>query len=265
MATYNVNTWPEFVTAYKASGGDSSDPDIIEILSDLDVNDDAPIAMIRAGSNKTINGNYHTIWNLSPAVEFSGEILDRGGGNKIRWNKVNFNNIYRTNTNAVFGATSKSRMEFDMCTFVMKGPRLVDYATLTRCIITHTNAQWRESWANAWLDMCWVHYEPIFANSSPDYKDFQQVTTSYIEGKIAVPGYTSSKYFANIISNSVINIESSINFDRLSSSNPTVKCVYNTTKLTGTIDTAFSNMIGVTDAQMRDAAYLSSIGFAIIT
>ena len=264
MATYNVNTWSEFVTAYKASGGTSANPDIIEILSDLDVNDNAPRAMISAGGFKTINGNYHIIWNLSPSVEFRAEILDSGGSSQtIRWNKVNFNNIYRTNNEAVFGATSRSPMIFDLCTFVIKGPRLVDYATLTRCAITHTNAQWRTSWADADLNMCWMHYEPVFTSGTTNV-DLNTVTTSYIEGKIAVPGYTSCPYLASSINNSVINIESSINFDRISGST-TVKCVYNTTKMTGTIGTADSKIVGVTDAQMRDAAYLSSIGFNIIT
>lgn len=264
MATYNVNTWSEFVTAFKASGGTSSDPDVIEILSDLDVNDDAPRAMISAGGFKTINGNYHTIWNLSPSVEFRAELLDYGS-RTITWNKVNFNNIYRTNNEAVFGASSSSPMIFDQCTFVMKGPRLVDYATLTRCAITHTNALWRTSWSSADLNMCWVHYEPIFTAGTTT-TDFNNVTTSYIEGKIDnIPGYTSCPYFVRNINNSVINIESSINFDRLSSSNPSVKCVYNTTKLIGTVGSADNNMVGVTDSQMRDAAYLSSIGFSIIT
>ena len=263
MAIYNVNTWTEFVTAYKASGGTSSDPDIIEIMSDLDVNDDAPRSMISAGGYKTINGNLHTIWNLSPAIEFSAEILNYGGM-VIRWNKINFNNIYRTNKEAVFGANSSKPMVFDQCTFVLKGPRLVNYATLTRCAITHTSALWRTSWSNASLNMCWMHYEPIFTSGTTNY-DFNAVTTSYIEGKIDnIPGYTSSPYFAHTINNSVINIESSINFDRLSSIT-TVKCVYNTTKLTGTVGSSDSNVVGVTDAQMKDAAYLASIGFGIIT
>lgn len=267
MATYNVNTWSEFVTAFKAVSGTSADPDIIEIMSDLDVNDDAPRSYIAAGGYKTINGNFHTIWNLSPLVEFNGYLIEYGGGGRsIVWNKVNFNNIYRTNTNAVFGAGSSSPMRFNQCTFVMKGPRLANYAVFTQCAITHTNAQWRTPWASATLDQCWMHYEPIFTSGTTNM-DFDTVTTSYIEGKVDnIPGYTSCPYFARSMSNSVINIESSINFDRLSNISPSgnAKCVYNTTKLTGTIGTTDSNVIGVTDSQMKDAAYLSSVGFSII-
>lgn len=268
MATYNVNTWSEFVTAFKASGGTASDPDIIEILSDLDVNDDAPRSYIAAGGFKTINGNFHTIWNLSPLVEFSNYLIEYGGGGReIVWNRVNFNNMYRTNNNPVFHAASGTPMKFNQCTFVMKGPRIADYAVFTQCAITHTNAMWRTSWSGTTLNQCWMHYEPIFTSGVTNF-DLNNVTTSYIEGKIDnIPGYTSCPNFARAIDNSVINIESSINFDHLSNISPSAnaKCVYNTTKLTGTVGATDSNIVGVTDSQMKDASYLSSVGFNIIT
>ena len=263
MATYNVSTWTEFVTAFTASGGTSADPDIIEITADLDVNDDAPRAKISAGGFKTINGNLHTIWNLSPAVEFTNFLIEYGGASRvITWNKVNFNNIYRTNKEAVFSANSSSPMRFNQCTFVAKCPQIANYARFTQCAITHTSALWRTSWASATLIQCWVHYEPIFVSGTTS-ADFGTVTTSYIEGKINVPGYTSCPYFASTINDSVINIESAMNYDYIAGSSST-KCVYNTTKMTGTIGSQ-SNIVGVTDSQMKDAAYLSSVGFNIIT
>lgn len=265
MATYNVSTWAEFVTAFTASGGTAADPDIIEITADLDVNTSPITGRISAGGFKTINGNMHTIWNISVAVEFNYEIFEYGGASRrIIWNKINFNNIYRSGKYPIFKGGSSTWMRFFDCTFVMKGPQLFQYCTLTRCAVTHTNAQWRTSYADVDLIQTWMHYEAIFASGVTNY-DFEEVETSYIEGKIDVPGYTTAGVLAYTLKDSVINLETSMDYTYLSADpGSSKKTVYNTTKMTGTIGSQ-SNIIGVTDSQMKDAAYLSSIGFNIIT
>lgn len=265
MATYNVSTWAEFVTAFTASGGTPTDPDIIEITADLDVNTSPITDQISSGGSKTINGNMHTIWNISVAVEFNNEIFTfKSSSNRIIWNKINFNNIYRSGMYSIFRGSSSVWMRFFDCTFVMKGPQLFNRCTLTRCAVTHTNAQWRTSYSSVDLIQTWMHYEAIFASDVTNF-DFDSVETSYIEGKIDVPGYTKAGILAVRLQDSVINIETSMDYTRLSSEpDANKKVVYNTTKMTGTIGSV-SNIIGVTDAQMKDAAYLSSIGFNITT
>ena len=62
-------------------------------------------------------------------------------------------------------------------------------------------------------------------------------------------------------SNATINIE--CDSDYTITSNPGQLSVYNKDKLTGNIATT-TNVIGVTDAELKDAAYLASIGFNII-
>ena len=98
MAT-QVTTWTEFVTAFRSNSITE-----IDIMKDLDCNEDLPTAQIRAGTTKTISGNYHTIWNLSTAAVVNTYLIN-ADGRSVTWNKVNFNNIYRNEAYPVFHGT----------------------------------------------------------------------------------------------------------------------------------------------------------------
>lgn len=268
MATFNVSTWSEFVTAYTASSGISSDPDIIEIMTDLDVNTNPPTATISAGGWKTINGNFHTIWNLAPGGIISSVIITSNGNRTITWNKINFNNIAYLENNAVFSGPSSYPMVFNDCTFVAKVQRLFSYATLNRCAVTMTGSTTQhQPMSGVTANYSWIHYEHKRQNDNAS-GEFSGLNTCYIEGKITAT-FTTANYPFQIATNPQscvfnIDIDDPLKCSIDTGSSTISVSVFNSDKIVNYTGTR-TNIVGVTDTQLRNAEYLDSVGFDIVT
>ena len=269
MATYNVSTWDEFITAFAATTGTEADPDVIEIMTDIDVNTNPPTSQIRAGSPKIVNGNYHTIWNLAPGGILGNTIITPNGNKTITVNKVNFNNIAFLENFSVFAGNSSYPMVFNDCTFVAKvASSLFAHAQLNRCAVTmtgSTNSHTPMSGVTA--NYSWIHYEHRRLNNNASI-EFAALNTCYIEGKITTT-MTSASYAIQMASNPnscVFNVDiDNILPCSISTGTASVAVsVYNTDKITNYTGTR-TEIIGVTDSQLKDAAYLAGVGFDIVT
>ena len=268
MPTTQVYTWEQFVTAYKSHQGTAADPHVIEIMADIDAASSIT-ATIDAGTNyyKQINGNYNNISNIATATTFAGPIFT---GYHITWSKCNFVNIYRNNTWPIFYGSFDHAPVFKDCVIQGQGAGLCGPGDLTsntspadyyRCVIT-----WRQvgtSYAGSFIGGSLINYCYIdvdLSTNNVSNHDFGSVYSSYITGRLTGPASKSTP-LCNNCSDSVINLESTINC-KIASQAANVT-VYNKDKMTGNITTT-TNVIGVTDTELKDAAYLASIGFNII-
>ena len=267
MAEYKVSTWKDFVNAYTAEAAAGETERTIEIMADLDCNDMPFSTSISnpGGVKVTINGNQHNIWNISTESVVGGALIRNGSNKIVTWNKVNFGNINRIENYEIFSGNSNAVMEFYDCTFVGKGFSLANSSKFYRCAITWTGRR-GDGTVTPYTQYynCWLHFEVVRTNKNSNV-DFNYLDSCYLEGKIngADDTITSAGAIASNINNSVINIDSNLTRTKMSQSTQYVS-VFNTTKMpNSTSDNA--NLIGVTDDQMKDANYLSSIGFNIVT
>lgn len=269
MPTVQVTTWDQFVTAYTAAQGTSSDPHVIEIMADLDAASSITSPFDAGNYYKVINANFHNISNVATATIFNDVIFK---GNHITLNKCNLINVYRNNPYPIFFASSSYWPTFNDCVIQGQGISIcgqgnmsANYAghgSFNRCVIT-----WRQVGTNytgaclgaASFRYCYLDIE-IGTSAAGNY-DIGSLTSSYVKGKIT--GDTTGRRTSMIgsCSDSVINIDTDLDYTLVTT--PTMLSVYNTDRLTGNI-TGTTNVIGVTDAQLKDAAYLASIGFNII-
>ena len=267
MAEYKVSTWKDFVNAYTVAEAPGETERTIEIMADLDCNDMLFSNSIKSPNNVklTINGNQHNIWNISTESVVGGALIRVGSNKIVTWNKVNFGNINRIENYDIFSGNSSAVMEFYDCTFVGKGYSLANSSKFYRCAITWTG---RRVTGNVGITVyyynCWLHFE-ITHTQNNTVVDFYYIDSSYVEGKIegANDTITTAGAIAVTINNSVINIESDLKRDKMTQSTEYIS-VFNTTKMPNSTSNN-ANLKGVTDDQMKDANYLSSIGFNIIT
>ena len=141
MARIDVSSWEQFVEAWKSTSGG----DIIEINADLDVNDKIPDSEIDDRENSgsgtvTINGNGHTLYNLSGGNPYSGYIFDSTNQAHV-FNKLNFQNMDLTRP-AFLGFSTASRVTFNDCNIQGRAsgvPFFGGYNTFNRCTCTFTN------------------------------------------------------------------------------------------------------------------------------
>lgn len=265
MAEHKVSTWKDFVNAYTAPQADGETERTIEIMADIDCNDMPFSNHISSPPNvvMTINGNQHNIWNISTESVVSGALIISGFN--LTWNKVNFGNINRIENSPIFAGPSSKPMEFYDCTFVGKGFSIANNSIFHRCAITWTGSRGegvvspRVNYYN-----CWLHFELTRLRNNT-VVEFNFFDSCYIEGKIegADDTITTAGALASNINNSVINIESDLTRSQLTQSTSYIS-VFNTTKMPNSTSNS-PNLIGVTDDQMKDANYLSSIGFNIVT
>ena len=267
MAEYKVSTWKDFVNAYTAEAAAGETERTIEIMADLDCNDmpfSTPISN-PSGVKVTINGNQHNIWNISTESVVGGALIRNGTNKIVTWNKVNFGNINRIEDYEIFSGNSNAVMEFYDCTFVGKGFSLANSSRFYRSAITWTGARGngtafpRTSFYN-----CWLHVE-ITHTKNNTAVEFNSFDSCYVEGKIegADDTITSAGAIASTINNSVINIESDLTRSNMTQSTQYIS-VFNKTKMPNSTSN-IADLKGVTDDQMKDANYLSSIGFNIVT
>jgi len=271
MPTVQVTTWDQFVTAYTTAQGTSSDPHVIEIMADLDAASSITGPISAGNYYKQVNGNYHNISNIATATTFSDIIFY---GNHVTWDKCNFINVYRNNPYPIFFADSLDtyRPTFNDCVIQGQGICICGQGNMTanytgrgifnRCVIT-----WKQVGTNytgacigsAIFNYCYLDVD-IGTSTAPCY-DFRSLTSCYVKGKISgdITGRPTS--MIGRCSDSVININTDLDYTLVDT--PVMLSLYNTDRLTGNV-TGTTNVIGVTDAQLKDAAYLASIGFNII-
>lgn len=250
-----VNTWAEFLAAYE-NGSDET----IELMSDIDANEDIPKRNYTKPIGKTINGNGHTIYNISTGVVVSNPIFS--GAHALVFNNTNFYNCYRIENQPIFWSSNTFRTQFNDCKIVGRGLQYISInATFNRCSfvwsgVSSVGAGSALSFYNSWLKIDHIRD----SNSTSSY--FGTLNNSYIEGSFAqkAEGTFTLKITANTFESSVINIETSATNAAFLSGTTSV---YNKTRQPNFTDSG--NCIGVTDSQLKNADYLASIGFNIVT
>lgn len=264
MSYYQVNTWDDFVTAYRAAipAGETK---TIDIMTDIDCKSSLTGMLAAANGVTVVNGNYHNITNISNQSTVNSILIRTGGSGRVTFNKCNFINCYRTeNYNFFQGYDSSTPMYFNDCTIQGQGYSLSRHCIYNRCSISWIVKMPLSSYliGDGSLTNCWLHVD--LNRSTNSNAICSAMTNCYIEGTItSTAGATSAYRVSTLANNSVINIDTELDFNNLSGSAPSILSVYNTTKMTGTIPSQ-TNLIGVTDTQLKDAAYLASIGFNII-
>ena len=270
MPTTTVTTWQQLLDAYVMQQGTSEDPHIIEIMADLNGNDAPMTAGISSGTgttgyHKIINGNYHNIDRINTGSVVNAVLFQ---GRYVTWNKCNFTNMFRNEQYAFFGGsyTNYTQYFYD-CTFQGKGYGLAAAGTFTRCVIGSWESSRTASGIFGTSDFVTCFINANYKRDATQNYDYHSLINCFVKGTIepASTSQTSGWHIVGNVCNTCLNIETPLNYtDGISgASAQSIINAYNTDKMTGTIG-AKSNMIGVTDVQMKDAAYLASIGLNII-
>ena len=283
MATYNINTTQELINALAGvSGGD-----IIEINSDLDWNDvyETQRTMVTVNGGEaidglTINGNNHTLFNITKGLISSGvAIFDFAGCTNVKIDSLSF-------LNCALGSSSKPIINcYGSCTLknsviqgkfkgtMFRGSGMtvrdsmitVNYSTGSPVFsgAGGQNARYRGCWIL--LDHCTFEY------ASGGY--FAVVDTCYIEGNLGITSGPDDPKIFTSANNCCINCTvSPLQEPTLSGfiSTATGEAgqstnIINTDKIPALRDFESSTWVKlVTDEQMKDAEYLATIGFDII-
>lgn len=268
-----VSTWNEFVQAYKGTETE------IEILADLNCNDNPLSEPLKAGSDKTINGNGHNINRLGTQTTIGGPMFSYLGTDNssftINWNKVNFLQVFSSEAQYIFyGGYSSGGyvphyyryMYFKDCIIQGKGPQLCTFVDMQRCSVTWDGGDlYHAAFTN-----CWIHIDQYRPSNSNGYVIYSSIDSCYLEGEItAAQGVTDSGRIVDGYANSCFNIKipegtrwtnisTGGDYQRLS--------VINMDRFKGTFtNESFYYAVGVTDSQMHNAAYLASVGFDIVS
>ena len=270
MATYNVTTWEQFLRAFTiAHDPADTDNDVIEILADIDCNDVTLTNPIYAGGIKTINGNNHTFYNLHDGTSTGSALIRCGDGNNhpsysVTWNKLHFENMLIVlSTYGAFWGMSGTNMIFNDCTFVCRcSKEIFRFCTLNRCAITFENISANNSpFEYVDSNFCWYNIKLRKTATATTNRIFKSMDTCYIEGKILCSATHAGTLGA--LTNCCVNIQTDVPMYRISNASGEIITIYNSDKIPSVTMTD-ANVVGVTDAQMHDAQYLESIGFAII-
>lgn len=285
MATYNVNTMQQFNDAIAGAGSG----DVIEVNSDLDWNDVFDTQRTRVTlsggdtiNGLTINGNNHTIYNLTKGMitGINFGIFDFGASTNIKIDSLSF-------LNCAFGSTSEQIIYcYGSCTVKnaviqgkFKGPifrgsgMLITDSMITVSYSTGSPVFSGLGGQNVSYRYCWILLDNCIHNYN-NVSYFSGLDGCYIEGKLGlVSAPDSPKVFANV-NNCCINCTVNplnepvlSDFISVSSSSPFGQSptIINITKIPALSDFSDTQYVKlVTDEQMKDAEYLASIGFDII-
>ena len=250
-----VNTWGEFLAAYE-----NADDTVIELMSDIDANSNVPTRAYSKPIDKKINGNGHTIYNISTGVVLNSAIFT--GAHNLEFNNTNFYNCYRIENQPIFSSTNTYRTQFKDCKIVGRGLQYISVnATFNRCSFVWSGIKTVDAGAALSFYNSWIKIDHTRASSSAS-SYFGTLNNSYIEGTFSQTAEVtfSIKLVNAALESSVINIETTATSATFLSGTTSV---YNKTKQPNFTDSG--NCIGVTDAQMKNAAYLASVGFNIVT
>lgn len=277
MARIDVSTWAQFVQAWKTAVGG----DIIEVNADLDVNDDIPSSQINdhEGAGKgvvVINGNGHTLYNLAGGNPYSGVIFD-STYQQHQFNKLNFQNMDLTRS-AFLGYSSSSYVLFNDCNIQGRAsgvPFFGGHITLNRCTCTFTNTTSVITDKDGNFVYCWIwlkNCRKTWGGSGAAL--IRHLNTCYIKGDVSY-GSDSGIYSDTVedVQNCCFNV--TINATQFSGDSADYFCynangakitIINKDKLpSGVTASDDPQAIAVTDEQMKNATYLASIGFDIVT
>jgi hypothetical protein len=255
-----VSTWAEFKAALASS------ETIIEVMADMDCNDDPPLASIDVyGVEKTVNGNGHTLFNLSTGGVVNAPIIWLHS--PITFNALNFYNCYRLENDYFFRTHSSLRMYFNDCKIVGSAAKtLAANADYTRCSMSWTKARGVHINRECNYTYCWVHYDLTRTYGDGEW-EFGGVFNSYLEGEWTntFEGTGNRPGFGYWIDNSIINIKYPEAIVECNSTSQTAVSVYNITNIPNLAIQNPNNSKTATDAGMKDAAYLATLGFNIVT
>lgn len=269
---YNVTTWEQFLRAFTiAHDPADTDPDVIEVLADIDCNDITLNNPIYVGAVKTINGNNHTFYNLHDGTVTGSPLIRNGDGNThpyydVTWNKTNFDNMFIVLSNyGAFWGSSGYNMVFNDCTFVCRcKSEIFRFCTLNRCAVTFENISTNNvPFEYVESNFCWYNVKIRKTATATTSRMFGAMNTCYIEGNILCSATHAG--VLGTLNNCCVNIQTDVPMYRISTAQTgVVLSIYNSDKIPS-VTTADANVVAVTDRQMHDATYLESIGFAIIS
>ena len=278
MARYDVSTWEQFVEAWKnTSGGD-----IIEINADLDVNDAIPDSEIDdregavSGGVVVINGNGHTLYNLTGGNPYAGVIFD-STYHAHQFNKLNFQNMDLTRP-AFLGYSSASYVLFNDCNIQGRASGVKffsGYNTFNRCTCTFTNTNSVITDNNGNFTYCWIWLKGCHKTWDGEGAALvRHLNTCYIKGDVTYRnGESVYSDAVEDVQNCCFNVTvNASQFDGAAANyfcynaNGSKITIINKDKLpSGTTASDDPQAIAVTDEQMKNASYLASIGFDIVT
>lgn len=124
-----VNKWTDFLEQLKVANN------VITLTADLDGNDAPVTSQVNIAQNVVVNGEGHTVYNIYPSG-LSKAIFACGTGANVRFNKVNFYNLYRTdNYEFFYGGGGSRAFVFNECNVQGRGPRFAKNVTMNKCAI----------------------------------------------------------------------------------------------------------------------------------
>lgn len=288
-----VSTVEQFLTALQTA----VDGSVIELANDLDFNNwippDGQTYPIHVPSDATqlgdltINGNGHTIYNLTNYRPSAGSSLFYlhtivSGVDHIKFNNINFLNVACTSDNVMIFTTNFNSgasdvthpVSFNDCTLqgVFNAPfgKSVYY---NRCMFTiQSNRNQIEPAASnqkPYYYMCWFWLKTVIKDNNNPF--LTHLDTCYVQGqKTGQATNTNNNYFT-VCQNSCINFTANIVMSTpalstvVQAATGTTKInIVNTDHLTGTAASTSTAVVGVTDEQMKNAQYLFDIGFDIL-
>lgn len=265
MATVNVTSWAEFLEAAAVSGDTVVCPEnAVWDLADLEPEGHSGTITIASD----VIGNGTTIKNLV-LTDLGGSAFDVSGGTSTQHRSISGLNIINAtfevaSTNIVIGNFA----DFELCTFSMlaRGANkfVGDTCNVYRCAanIETTSGTFTIGGNNAKFDYfnCKISGSSLtaFRNFPTSYTNRSaKVNNSYII--LDTPSITTLAFNAG-----------NSNVFRCTGANVTSLTGYTATSFSLAVDTDFPNLTSassgwkfVTEAQLRDAAYLQSIGFPI--
>lgn len=288
----NVATFEQFVDALTSI----NTGDVINITADLDFNTWLPSAGLtfplhcpsdsHQVENVIINGNGHTIYNLSNSYSngnngtFAFHVLT--GKECIQINNLNFLNcscmsekpVFTVNVDhnanypsiGIYDSTIQGAFSFS--------PFLRNFWCV-RCMITiQSNTGSVVTIAdntNPFYKQCWIYLNNISKTSTRTI--LPKLEQCYVKGSInyAALGAANQLTITTGCNNSCINVSADVTGFSFNVPLSTIvrqwgdkKSIVNTDKLVGTTASTDARTIAVTDEQMRDADYLFNIGFDIL-
>lgn len=255
-----VSTWAEFKAALTSS------ETIIEVMADIDANDDLPLASIDVYAvAKTVNGNGHTLYNLSTGGVVNAPIIWLHS--PITFNALNFYNCYRLEDQYFIRTHSSLRAYFNDCKIVGSAAKTIaGDADFTRCSISWTKTRGVKINRNCNFTYCWVHYDLTRTYGDGDF-EFGGIFNSYLEGEWSntFEGAGNRPGIAYWIDNTISNIKYPEAIRECNSASSGSVSVYNITNMPNLNIINPANSKTATDAGMKDAAYLAALGFNIVT
>ena len=261
MAIVHVGNITDFIAAISVA-----DNEVI-VDNDIDAQDWAASEMtVRATK---ITGNGHAIKNIQHVA--AGNLFLFGADCVI--DELDFTNFICFNTSDA--ATFHGRYyqaTFNNCKF--QG-RFHNFAYrrihFNRCTMTFENGLYFAHWTDYssvsnWSE-CYIDYKVQTGNAFPPYSgwDTSSMRNCYIKGEIVASSPNGA--FAFNMYNCVVNIELVGSATTQINSQPTsAVTIYNSDKISSTVTiTPQTNMIALTDAQLKDPAAVVATGFPLVT